>query len=104
MGRKKHITHLKEFKRRLSRDIPVDKMILFGSRAHGNPHRWSDFDVMVVSKKFRNVDSLKRSLGFHEYWDLNYPVDFVCYTPKEFNKLKKMITIVRDAVKEGVEI
>jgi len=27
MGRKKHITHLKEFKRRLLKDIPVDKMI-----------------------------------------------------------------------------
>lgn len=104
MGRKKHINFLKEFKRKLSKKIPIDKMILFGSRAKGKPHRWSDFDLIVVSKKFRNVDPLKRALGFYDYWTINYPVDFLCYTPKEFNKLKKKITIVREAVKTGIEI
>jgi predicted nucleotidyltransferase len=104
MGRKKHIDYLIEFKKKLSRKIPVDKVILFGSRAHGKPHRWSDFDLIIVSKGFRNIDSLKRSLGFYDYWTINYPVDFLCYTPEEFNKLKKQITIVREAVREGIEI
>ncbi|MBI2558984.1 nucleotidyltransferase domain-containing protein [Candidatus Woesearchaeota archaeon] len=104
MGRKKHIEYLKEFKRNLTKRVPIDKMLLFGSRAYGKPHRWSDFDLIIVSKKFRNLDSLKRSLGFYDYWNLNYPVDFLCYTPEEFNKLKKQITIVREAIKEGIEI
>ena len=40
----------------------------------------------------------------YDYWNLNYPVDFLCYTPKEFNKLKNQITIVREAVRDGIEI
>lgn len=104
MGKKKHIEILKEFKRNLSKKIPIERMILFGSRVYGRPHRWSDFDLVIVSKGFRNVDSLNRSLGFYDYWNVDYPVDFLCYTPKEFNKLKKQITIVREAVRDGIEI
>lgn len=104
MGKKEHIEFLKKFKNELSAKFPIDKMILFGSRAYGKPHKWSDFDLIIVSKKFRRIDPLKRSLGFYDYWNLNYPVDFLCYTPEEFNKLKKQITIVREAVKEGIEI
>ena len=40
----------------------------------------------------------------YDYWSLKYPVDFLCYTPEEFNKLKKQITIVREAVENGIEI
>ena len=104
MGRKKHIDFLKDFKKKLSNKIPIDRMILFGSRAYGKPHRWSDFDLIIVSKKFRNSDSLRRSLGFYDYWNYDYPVDFLCYTPEEFNKLKKQITIVKEAVEHGIEI
>jgi hypothetical protein len=40
----------------------------------------------------------------YDFWDLNYPVDFLCYTPEEFNKLKKEVSIVSEALKEGIEI
>ena len=104
MGRKKHLDLLREFKKKLSKKIPIKKMILFGSRAGGKPHRWSDFDLIIVSEKFRKKRSLRRAIGFYDYWNLDYPVDFLCYTPEEFNKLKNQITIVREAVKEGIEI
>ena len=104
MGRRKHLDFLKEFKKNLSKQIPIERMFLFGSRAKGKPRRWSDFDLIIVSKKFRNVDSLKRAMGFYKYWHLDYPVDFLCYTPEEFKKLSKQITIVREAVKNGIEI
>lgn len=104
MGKRKHLGYLKEFKEQLSQKISVEKMILFGSRATGKPKRWSDFDIIIVSKKFKNMDTLKRPLGFHDDWTIDYPVDFLCYTPKEFNKLKKQVTIVREAVREGIEI
>jgi len=104
MGRKKHLEYLRNFKKQLSKKIPIQKMYLFGSRAFGKPHRWSDFDLLIVSKKFRNKVSFERSVGFHKYWSIDYPVDFLCYTPEEFDKLKKQITIVREAVREGIEI
>jgi hypothetical protein len=31
-------------------------------------------------------------------------VDFICYTPEEFEKLKKEVSIVSEAFKEGIEI
>jgi len=104
MGKRKNIQKLIEFKAKLSKRIPIQKMILFGSRARGKPSRYSDFDLIIVSKKFRRVNSLNRSLGFYKYWNLNYPIDFLCYTPEEFKRLSKGITIVREAVKEGIEI
>ena len=104
MGRKKHIDQIKEFKTNLSKTIPIKKMILFGSRAKGKPKRWSDFDLIIVSPKFRKLNFFKRGAQMYDYWNLDYPVDFLCYTPEEFNKLKKQITIVREAIKEGIEI
>ena len=104
MVKKKYLESLKKFKQELSNEIPISKMYLFGSRAYGNPHRWSDFDLVIVSSDFRNKPTFKRSLGFRKYWGLDYPVDFLCYTPMEFNKLKKQITIIREAVNKGIEI
>jgi len=100
----KHLNQLKEFKKKISSDLPLDKVILFGSRAKGAYNQYSDFDFIVVSKKFRNVHKLDRAVNLYLKWNLNYPVDFLCYTPEEFNKLKKQITIVREAVEEGIEI
>ncbi len=104
MSRKKHIDLLKNFKQRLSQKIKVNKLVLFGSRVSGRPTRYSDFDLIVVSPNFRKVDSLKRSKLFYSEWTMDYPVDFICYTPEEFNKLKKDITIVSQALKKGIEI
>ncbi|MBI2106706.1 nucleotidyltransferase domain-containing protein [Candidatus Woesearchaeota archaeon] len=101
---KKHLEYLKAFKKQLSKEIPVQKMYLFGSRVKGRPHRWSDFDLIIVSERFKDKASFKRSIGFHKYWTIDYPVDFLCYTPEEFKKLSKQITIIREAVREGISI
>jgi uncharacterized protein len=104
MAKKEDIKIVKTFKERLQKVIPIQKIILFGSRAKGKIHEWSDFDLMVVSKSFKGKKSFKRAIGFHNHWDFDYPVDFLCYTPEEFNKLKNQITIVREAVNNGIEI
>ena len=104
MGGKKHIDKLKEFKMKLNIDIPTDRVILFGSRANGRPNRWSDFDLIIVSPKFKKLNFFKRGAKMYDYWNLDYPVDFLCYTPEEFNKLRKQITIVKEAVERGIEI
>lgn len=104
MDKRKDIERLRLFKERLSKQISIDKVILFGSRVKGKTHKYSDFDLIIVSKKFRRKNSLDRSLGFYKYWDLESPVDFLCYTPEEFNRLKKQITLVKKAVEEGILI
>jgi predicted nucleotidyltransferase len=79
-------------------------MFLFGSRAWGKPHQDSDIDLIIVSPTFRKKKPLARGLNLYDHWSLDYPVDFLCYTPEEFEKLKKKITIVKEAVERGIEI
>lgn len=98
------IDKLKLFKKKLNEDVPIETMILFGSRAKGKTGRDTDVDLIIVSSKFRTLDFFKRGAKMYDYWDLRYPVDFLCYSPEEFNKLKKGVTIVRQALEEGIEI
>jgi len=102
MGRKSNVEIINSFKNKLTEDIPVAKIILFGSRAWGKPKRWSDFDLIIVSKYFEGINFFERASKMYDFWDVDYPVDFICLTPEEFNKLKKGITIVSEALKKGI--
>lgn len=105
MVRRKDIEReLKKFKKSLSKRIEIEKIIFFGSLAKGKGHKYSDVDLIIISPEFRGKEFRDRPLGFYKYWNLDLPFDFLCYTPEEFKKLSKMITIVREAVKEGIEI
>jgi uncharacterized protein len=104
MEKKKIIKKLQKFRTEVSKDIPIDRMIFFGSRAWGKPHKDSDIDLIIVSSKFRRKRSLNRGLNLYKYWNLDYPVDFLCYTPEEFSKLSKQTTIVKEAKENGISI
>lgn len=92
----------------ISKNVKLQKIILFGSYARGDQHKDSDVDLILVSANFKRKKFVKRSWGFYKYWhldsDINYPVDFLCYTPEEFKKLSKGVNIVSEAIKEGIEI
>jgi|SRR3989344_6508374 len=96
----KLIKELKEFKKQNN----IRQMYLFGSMASGSHHKDSDVDLILVSEKFRGKNVMQRSPPLHMKWRLKYPVDMLCYTPEEFNKLKRQITIVREAVRSGIKI
>ena len=98
------IRELAEFKKNVNKVIPIDKLILFGSHATGKTHRWSDVDLVIVSTKFKRKRSFKRANKLYDYWNLRLPVDFLCYTPEEFNRLRKQVTIVREAANTGINI
>ncbi|MBI2666569.1 nucleotidyltransferase domain-containing protein [Candidatus Woesearchaeota archaeon] len=104
MDRKKTVNQLKKFKSIVNKSFQIDKMYLFGSRAWGKPHKESDIDLLIVSSKFKKLNFFQRGAKMYDYWTLRYPVDFLCYTPEEFNKFKKQVTLVSLAVKEGKEI
>jgi predicted nucleotidyltransferase len=80
--------------------------IIEGSRfdAVGSPKKYSDIDLILVSKKFRGQSFLKRSLGLHFYWKLEYPVDILLFNTEEFERLKGEVSIVSEALREGIEI
>ena len=98
------IKGLLEFKKIVNKDFPLQKLILFGSRATKKFKKESDVDLIIVSSGFNKFDFIERGAKMYDYWSLPYPVDFLCYSPKEFSELQKRISIVSEAVKEGVEI
>ena len=104
MDKRKLIKKLKEFVFSVNRNYKIKKIYLFGSQATGKAKKDSDIDLIIVSDDFNNMNFFERGTAMYNYWDLDMPVDFICYTTKEFNKLKNQISIVREAIKEGVEI
>jgi predicted nucleotidyltransferase len=68
----------------------------------------SDVDIIVVSKRYGRKDVFRitpKLYGiWHEKQKNNYPVDILLLNEKEFEKLRKQVSIVSEAVKEGIEI
>ena len=102
--RKALLKQLRAFRKRVNQDFPIHKLYLFGSYAAGKPHRDSDVDLIIVSQKFQALDFVQRGSQMYHYRNFNYPADFLCYTPKEFEQKKKTATIIRQAVEDGIEI
>jgi predicted nucleotidyltransferase len=103
-GRETLVRQLRSFREDLAQRIHVDKMILFGSRTSEDPPESSDVDLVTVSDDFEGTRSRYRALGFRSLWNLDYAVDFLCVTEKEFEKLSRQVTIIREAVRTGIEI
>jgi hypothetical protein len=105
MGKERdRLSKVRGFAKRVGEKHRVERVILFGSAARGEEKEDSDFDLILVSEEFKGKSALKRPVPFYLEWDLRRPVDFLCYTPEEFNRLKRGVTIVREAVRNGIEI
>lgn len=96
---------VRRFLRRL-RQSPyhIERAIIFGSRARGDHLEESDLDLILVSRDFKGVFFTDRSSQVHRYWDGDLGLEVLCYTPEEFEKKRRMIGLVQDAIREGIEI
>jgi len=104
MGKKEIIDGISDFKKNASKEFEIQELYVFGSFVSGKMSKDSDIDVIIVSKHFSNKKFFKRAVGLRKFWKLNRPVDFLCYTPDEFKKKKKRVSIVSEAVGEGISI
>lgn len=104
MGKREEIIKkLAAFKKDISSSFQIKKMLFFGSWAEGTPRKDSDIDLLVVSPYFEKTPC-GRGKELYSRWNLDYPVDFICYTPAEFKKLSKRISLARMALEKGIEI
>lgn len=98
---KNHLPNIQKF-------YAPEQVWLFGSFAHGKPQRWSDLDLLVVSKKFEREERTKRRSKFlvkTGIWDDHkFIVDPLCYTPAEFRRWKDAPTIISEVVKTGIRL
>jgi predicted nucleotidyltransferase len=103
-GKEDLMEKIRKFKEKISENIRIDEMLIFGSFARGDMKEDSDIDIILVSRDFSGVKPMKRSVKLYMLWDLPYPVDFICYTPEEFERLKNKPSIVREALEEGIAV
>ena len=81
----------------------MPKIILFGSRAGKDFLETSDFDILVVSRKFNGIGFFDRIQKMYDYWSTG-SLDIFCYTPEEFEAGKARIGFVSEAMKKAEEI
>ena len=101
---KKIMNALKRYIGDVRKHFKVEKALLFGSRVGEDYFLNSDVDLIIVSPDFEKIDFRKRMGELLEWWDETVDLEVIGYTPEEFEKKKKQIGIVRQAVKEGIEI
>jgi len=103
----KDIIRLKKFKNELSKKYKLKHLILFGSRATNKNKKNSDYDLIVVSPDFKDIEWRKRQISLYPLWDFGLfekGADFICYTPDEFEKMRKKSFLCKKATEEGIEI
>ncbi len=106
MGYQPDVVPVQSFRKRLSRDVRIDRMVLFGSRARGDHRPESDWDVIVVSPDFAGVRFIDRIPRLLRYWDYEHEhgVEPLPYTPEEFERKRHEIGIVQEALKDGIDV
>lgn len=87
-GRKELLQkELKRITEIIIKEYLPDKIILFGSLANGKVHEWSDIDLAIIKEtKMRFIKRMQK-VGLMTSPKLG--VDFIVYTPGEFENMVK---------------
>jgi len=76
-----------------------EKIILFGSYAHGRPNQDSDIDLLVIKKT--PLPFLERQKQVHLLLRTTTAVDVFVLTPEEFKKAEQDNLLIKEAVETG---
>jgi predicted nucleotidyltransferase len=76
-------------------------IILFGSRIKGNATVNSDLDIIIVSKSFQEIPFIERMSLLLKKFDFPRHIDYICYTPEEFERIKGGSSLIIDALEYG---
>ncbi len=86
----------------IRRAFNPSKILIFGSRVKGTATEYSDIDVIIVSDYFKDIKFVKRMVGAVKRIKFSRHVDFICYTPDEFENIQHSSTLVKAALLEGI--
>lgn len=73
-------------------------VILFGSRVQGTARDESDLDVIVISDAFIDIPQHERFPLVRKMINVPYSIDYLCYTPDEFNRMKTRSSVLDSAL------
>jgi predicted nucleotidyltransferase len=76
----------------LKSQIELEKIILFGSWAKGEPNKWSDIDVAVISNHFAKMNFHRRLvlLGLLAWQAKATEIEALGYTVDEYKNATKL--------------
>jgi len=86
----------------LSRQISIEKVILFGSYAKGNTHKDSDVDIAVFSDYFKSMSRVD-AIQFLLLRAMDYDIDLELQ-PFTMDEYKDPVGLVQDILRTGIEI
>jgi predicted nucleotidyltransferase len=101
---KKIIDHIKQYVLVLRNEIPVNKVILFGSYASGRQRKGSDVDIAVISDKFGVNPHEEGKYLLRKLWEVKFSnIDPIPYSPRDLisNNPSPLLFEIK---KYGVEI
>lgn len=82
-------------------NLPIQKVLVYGSYAKGTPHEWSDIDLCIVSPKFINTWSAIEYLWSHRPFDLHHTIEPIGFSTKDFRDGSPLINEIK---KTGVRV
>jgi predicted nucleotidyltransferase len=96
-------TRKQQLQNELDRILPIirdqyqpEKVIAYGSFAHGTTHEWSDLDIAIVKKTNRKF--LDRLQDVMMLTRSKISTEFVVYTPEEFQIMARDNYFIRDEI------
>jgi len=92
---------LTAFLTKVHAQFPLDRVILFGSRARSEELLDSDYDLILISPAFGRMRWDERIQSVLDLWDLDVDLQPLCYTPREFARKAAEISTVAEAVRYG---
>lgn len=80
----------------LEEEYAAETILLFGSAAAGDIHKWSDLDLVIVKETDRRfLDRIKDVIRLIQP---QVGMDIIVYTPQEFAQLSEDRAFVRDEI------
>jgi len=78
--------------------ISVNKIILFGSYAYGNPHSNSDIDLCVITEDKRRKIEIIWDIQEAAYKSAKHSLDILVYRPDEFSDRSDSVSTIEKTI------
>lgn len=94
------LNQIDAFAREVAEKFQPEKIVLFGSYAHGQPNADSDVDLLIIMD--HRGKSSEQALTIRRAVRKNFPLDLIVRTPRETQaRLKQNDCFITTAIKEG---
>lgn len=84
--------------------LQPERVLVFGSRARGTANEESDIDIIIISKRFGEIPFIRRMPMMMKLIPFPKHIDYLCYPPEEFGRMKDASSIIIDALNEPLEL